>query len=372
MKLSFGIAFIFLACSMLEADASPDALRILTTAPLRFEPAAPENPAGFVARGVRFRYDFSANQAVLYARGKALRLQFDGASAQAHVSGEQKLASKSNYYLGNDRSKWRTSVPNYSRLAVRDLYPGIDLIYYGNPDELEYDLTVKAGVNPDRIRLRFEGGHTRLDRNGNLISELIQKRPVAYQIGADGKHIPVRSRYRRNADGTYGFALGSYDHGLDLVIDPVLTLATYLAGSEQDIAYGIGHDAQGLLYIAGSTLSTDLQPAGTPDQPTPGGGFDLFLAVINSANGALYYSSYFGGSLDENFGGMSVSPKGDVYLTGATASADFPTVNPYQSAPSNSSNPTAFVAWFDVFQTLRYLEPGWRHGRSESRPSRRR
>ena len=366
MKISFGFVFLFLAGSVLQANTSPDALRILATAPLRFEPAAPGSPAGFVARGAHFRYDFSSDEAVLHAGRKALGLRFEGAAAQAKIGGVERQASKTNYYLGNDRSKWRTSVPNYGRLAVRDLYPGIDLLYYGNPGQLEYDLTVKPGADPARIRLRLTGGRVRLDRDGNLISELIQKRPVAYQTSADGKRISVASRYRRNSDGTYGFALGSYDRERDLVIDPVLTMAAYVAGSEQDIAYGIGHDSNGLLYIAGTTLSTDFPPAGTPDQSLPGGGFDLFLTVMNPANGALYYSSYIGGSLDEQFGGMSVSPNGDVYLTGATSSADFPTANPFQSGLATSSTTSgtttttttattnAFVAWFDVFQTLRY------------------
>ncbi len=365
MKFCFGIAFICFACSALEAETSPDALHILATAPLRFEPAPQNGPAPFVARGLRFRYDFAPSQATLHARGKSVRLQFEGATSGASIHGDEKLASKTNYYLGNDRSKWRTSVPNFGRLSVHNLYPGIDLVYYGRPSELEYDLSVKPGADPSSIRLRLTGSRAQLDRKGNLISELIQKRPVAYQIGQDGKRIAVASRYRRNADGTYGFTLGRYDHGRDLVIDPVLTTAVYVAGSEQDIAYGIGHDSNGLLYISGTTLSTDFQPAGTPDQPIAGGGFDLFLTVINPVNSALYYSSYIGGSLDETFGGMSVGPHGDVYLTGATASADFPTANPYQSVPatpptsttSTTTPPTpvnAFIAWFDGSQTLRY------------------
>lgn len=363
MKLSFGIYFISLASCALVASPAPDALRILATAPLRFEPAPQGGPARFVARGAHFRYEFSPGQTVLRTGGKALRLRFEGATAQARIDGEEKLASKTNYYIGNDPSKWRTSVPNYGRLAVLGLYSGIDLIYYGNPEELEYDLTVKPGANPGQIRLRLKGGSTRFDRDGNLISELIQKRPVAYQTGPDGKRIPIHSRYRKNSDGTYGFALGAYDHRRDLVIDPVLTLAKYLAGSLQDIAYGIGHDAKGLLYVAGTTISTDFPSAGTPDQAALSGGYDLFLTVINPVNSALYYSSYFGGTLNEAFGGMSVGPKGDVYLTGSTESANFPTVNPFQSllasmsstsTASTTTHTNAFVAWFDVFQTLRY------------------
>lgn len=356
MKFSFGIAFLSLACGVLVASTPPDPLHFLLTAPLRFQPAAEGARAPFIARGLRFQYEFSPDQVVLHSAGKAVQLQFAGASAEARMDPQEKLLCKTNFYVGNDRSKWRTAVPNYGRLAVHGLYPGIDLLYYGKPGELEYDLSLSPGANPDQIRLRLEGSHAKLDRRGNLVSELIQKKPVAYQIGADGKRISITSRYRRNSDGTYGFMLGSYDPARELIIDPVITFATYIAGSESDIAYAIGHGNNGLLYIGGQTASTDLPPAGTPDQPTLTGGYDLFLSVINPAVSAFYYESYYGGTDDETFGGMSVGPKGDVYITGATSSQDLPTTaNAYLTTLQTTSSTTnAFVVWFDGFQTMQY------------------
>lgn len=356
MKFSFGIALFSFASGLLVASTPPDPLQFLLTAPLRFQPTAEGSRAPFVARGLRFHYEFSASEVALHSAGKSVRLQFAGASTQAQMDAEEKLLCKTNFYIGNDRSKWRTGVPNYGRLAVHSLYPGVDLVYYGKPGELEYDLSLKPGANPNQIRLRLEGGHTKLDRGGNLVSELIQRKPVAYQMGANGQHVPVASRYRKNPDGTYGFALGAYDHSRELIIDPVITFATYIAGSEADIAYGIGHDSHGLLYIGGQTASPDLPPAGTPDQSTIGGGYDLFLSVINPTVSAFYYESYYGGSDDETFGGMSVGPKGDVYLTGATSSPDLPTTaNAYLTTLQTTSSTTnAFVVWFDTFQTMQY------------------
>jgi hypothetical protein len=359
MKLSFGICFISLACCALVARPAPDALRILATAPLRFEPVADGGSARFVARGPRYRFEFTPDRAVFHTSAKNLSLRFQGAM-KANLEGGDELGSKTNIFLGNDPSHWRKAVPNYRRLSVRGIYPGVDLVYYGNSGELEYDLIVKPGANPRQIRLQLEGGHARLDRDGNLISELIQKRPVAYQTSADGKRIPIESRYRRNSDGSYGFALGPYDHGRELVIDPVLSLAQYIAGSLQDIAYAIGHDSRGLLYVAGTTFSTNL-PLGS-SQSTPGGGSDLFVTIIDP-NAAPYSqiqaTSYVGGSGDETFGGMTVGPKGDVYLTGATTSSNFYTVNfpsgsPAQSSLAGANTSDAFVVWMDNFQTIRY------------------
>ena len=357
MKISICISLMCCLCGSLTA-AAPDAARVLATAPLRFEPAANERSNEFVARGARFRFAFTGREATLQAGKQAVRLRFEGAARNAHVQGIDTLRSKTAVYTGNDAAKWRRGIPNYGRLQVRDLYPGIDLAYYGNAGELEYDLNVKPGTDPNLIRLRLRGGHARVDREGNLVAGLIQKRPVAYQIDSNGARVAVESRYRKNADGTYGFALGSYDHGRELVIDPVLTLSTWLSGSGQDIAFAIAHDAKGFIYVAGQTFSTDLLPsAGNPSQPNFAGGTDIFVAKIdpNAAQGSqVVYATYLGGASNENFGGMAVGPLGDIYLTGSTISNDFPMVNAAQGSLAGTGATDAFVVWIDSSQNLAY------------------
>lgn len=353
-------------CACLAA-AEPDPVRMLATSPLRFEPLGPAfagTSTTFVARGARFRFDFTPNQAILRGgKKKDVRLSFDGANRNAHIEGRQLLGSTTNLYLGNDPSKWRRAVPNYGRLEVQGLYRGIDLAYYGNGAELEYDLTVNPGADPRAIRLHLDssglnGEHARLNRAGDLASELIQKRPVAYQIGADGSRQSVASRYRKNADGSYGFELGAYDHKRALVIDPVLVVAQYFAGSYQNIAYGIGHDANGLVYIGGTTESTDLPLVGNSFQTTEGGGQDLFLAIVNptlSGSSQVIYVTYIGGTGDETFGAMTVGPYGDVYMTGSTLSTNFPLQNAAQTAIAGSNgDPDAFVLWMSSTQGLAY------------------
>ncbi len=316
------------ACGFLVA-AEPDAARILATAPLRFEPA-PDGSVGskFVARGARFHFEFKPDEAALRAGDRDIRLHFDAPTDTLGFQGRSSSTPPRTCTWARITGQWRQAIPNYGRLQVHELYPGIDLAYYGNAGELEYDLTVKAGANPRRIRLRLQGNDARVkdarvNHNGDLVSELsipelIQKRPVAYQVAADGSRRAVDSRYRKNADGSYGFALGPYDHARDLVIDP-LVVAQYISGSYQVIAYGIGHDSKGLIYIGGDTSTPDLTLEGTPYQSAEGGGVDLFFAVINPAlsqGSQIIYTTYIGGTSDDDFGGMQVGPNGDVYMTG--------------------------------------------------------
>jgi beta-propeller repeat-containing protein len=353
------ILFPVFFCGMLAAGtsaaaSSDDPVRILGTSPLRFEPAADDGAAQFIARGPRFRYSFAGNQATFQTRDKQVRLQFEGAALGAKIEAVQKLSSTTGLFLGNNPSKWRPEIPNYGRLQVRDLYRGVDLVYYGNEDQLEYDLTVKPGADPRNIRLRLDGSRARVDRDGNLVAGLIQKRPVAYQLSADGSRVSVESRYRRNADGTYGFVLGKYDRDRELVIDPVLTFSLYLSGANQDIVQTIGLDKIGFLYVAGTTYSTDF-PIVSGFQATQGGGTDLFVAKIDpnaKAGTQVVFSTYIGGTANETLGGMHVGSNGDVYLTGTTLSSDFPTVNPAQTALDGTSD--AFVVWINSSRALGY------------------
>ena len=354
MKISIRLSIPLLLCGLLPGATQQDAVRILATSPLRFEPAADDGSAKFMARGTHCRLSFAGNQAFFQAGGKHVRLEFQGAAPDARIEAIQKLESTTGLFLGNDPSKWRPTIPNYGRLQVRDLYPGVDLVYYGNEGELEYDLTVKPGADPRQIRLRLDGTHARVDADGNLVASLIQKRPLAYQIGADGSRIPVESRYSKKRDGSYGFALGQYDHERAMVIDPVLTFSLYLTGNAENIITAIGSDKSGFLYVAGNTLATNLPVHGSI-QPTNGGTFDIFVAKINpnaKAGSQILFLTYLGGTTTETLGGMAVGPNGDVYLAGTTLSGDFPTKNPFQSALSGTSD--AFVVWINTSRTLGY------------------
>jgi hypothetical protein len=353
MRIGITSFVVCLVCATLCVSAAEqDPVKMLTASPLRFEPAPDGNAARFTASGLRYRFSFERDGAALQAGGKTIRLRFQGANPVARIEGIDKLRSTTNVFHGSDRRLWRTGIANYGRLQVQGLYPGVDLVYYGNGCELEYDMVVKPGADARQIRLRFEGTRARIDSEGNLTADFIQKRPVAYQLAVGGERIPVKSRYRRNADGSFGFALGRYDHGREVVIDPTLTLAIYVAGSGQDTASAIGHDGPGFIYVAGTTHSPDLQVAGNPPAGGLTGASNLFLAVIdpNAAPGSqVVTATYLGGGAKDVLNDMTVTPKGDVYLTGTTTSTDFPTVNAVQATRNGNSD--AFVMWLNPLST---------------------
>lgn len=335
---------------MVRAANSPEAVRMLQSSPLRFEPAA--DSGTFTARGLRYQFTFSGAGAVLHAGDDTVRLKFEGASRLARVEGTGKLRSTSNVLRGNDPANWRTSIPNYGRLEVRNLYRGVNVVYYGNGRELEYDVVVKPGADPRNVRLRFEGGDPHIDAEGNLVAGFVQKRPAAFQLTANGTRVPVDSHYLRNADGTFRFALGRYDRTRELIIDPVLTFSYYFTGGLADVASAIGHDTAGFIYVAGTTASSDFPTTGNAASATLGGVSDIFFVKIDPnqpAASQVVVSTYLGGTNAETLNDMAVSPGGLVYLTGNTASTDFPTVNAAFSTIAGKSD--AFVMCLDPAQS---------------------
>jgi Beta-propeller repeat len=323
--------------------------------PVHFEPVGAD-ATRFVARGLRYGFLISAGEASVNADGKTVRLRFEG-SKGARIEGQDRLRATTNILRGNDRAQWRCGIPNYGRLVTHDVYPGIDVVYYSAGGELEYDLVLKPGADPRQIRLRVSGARARLDEDGNLVAGLVHKRPTTWQVAADGTRVAVASRFRKHSGGSFGFELAKYDRSRELVIDPQLTLSIYVSGSNQDIASAIGHDKYGFIYIGGTTYSTDLPVPGTAFQTANAGAAvspvtsDCFVAKIdpNAAPGAqVVYTTYVGGSLNDQLNAMAVDASGTVYLTGWTKSIDFPLGNAAQSALNGTSD--AFVIWLDPSQ----------------------
>jgi hypothetical protein len=280
-------------------------------------------------------------------KSAVLHMKLAGTNVQAtEVSGKDELPSKSNYFIGNDPKKWRTNVRQYARVRYANLYPGVDLVYYGNQRELEYDFVLQPGANPGAIRLRIEGAsEVRLDRGDLVLSspagDVRLRRPYTYQE-VNGTKRKIRSRYVITSKKEVGFHLASYDRGRPLIIDPVLAYSTYLGGIKNDDALDIAVDAAGNAYVTGGTSSADF-PTTNAFQPAFGGGAsDAFVSKINADGSALVYSTYLGGSSNFDIGqSIAVDAAGSVYLTGATGAPDFPTVNPIQA--TNHGARDAFV-----------------------------
>ena len=206
----------------------------------------------------------------------ALRMKLLGANPAAKVTGMDRLAGKSNYFIGNDPKKWRTNVANYAKVKYDEVYPGIDLVYYGNQGQLEYDFVVEPGADPKAIALDIEGaGEPEIDNAGDLVvdlgdgGEVRLHKPVVYQRVLNRGHrierLPLDGKYVLLADNKIGFEVPAYDKTQPLIIDPVLTYSTYLGGTDFEFARSIAADDAGNAYVAGTTFSSDF-PTASPLQ----------------------------------------------------------------------------------------------------------
>jgi hypothetical protein len=273
-----------------------------------------------------------------------LRMQILGANPQAPASGVDELPGKSNYFIGNDPKEWRTNIANYTKVRYKNVYPGIDLVYYGNERQLEYDFVVAPGADPNSIRLKLHGGEKpRIDRSGDLVlgaeGARFQK-PQVYQE-TNGKRTIVEGDYWITAPNTVNFTIAEYDRSKRLVIDPVLLYSTYLGGGQADGARGIAVDSSDNAYVTGIAGSTNF-PTANALQPTLAGEFNAFVTKLNKSGSALVYSTYLGGNDDDGGAGIAVDSSGNAYVTGIASSPNFPTANALQ--PTLAGDVNAFVS----------------------------
>jgi len=266
-----------------------------------------------------------------------IQATFIGANPSPRMHGEDKLDARTNYFIGNDPNEWHIDITNYRAIVYEDIYPGIDLKYYGNGQEMEYDFIVSPGVDFSRIRIKYEGAESvTVNEDGELIvwtqwGEVIERRPVVYQV-VNNSRIKVGGEYSLKNDNSFGFQItGDYDRNLPLVIDPVLSYSTYLGGGEIDFGYGIAVDDSGCAYVTGETRSWNF-PTKDPIQPVNDSSM-VFVAKLTSSGDGLVYSTYIGGwdARTEVGRAIAVDGSGCAYITGYTRSADFPTVNPIQT-----------------------------------------
>jgi len=253
-----------------------------------------------------------------------LRLSVVGARQGAQPTGAEQLPGTANYFLGNDQSKWHTNLPTYAKVKYSNVYDGIDLVYYGNQGQLEYDFVVAPGADPKSIRLKLAGAtHLHLASDGDLEvatahGKISFHKPVLYQQ-VDGQRQTVAGAFRLLAGNTVSFTLGRYDRTRQLVIDPVLVYSTYLGDSGGDTGLSIAVDSAGSAYVVGDG----------DFPPTPGSlqdSYGVFIAKFNKTGSALVYSAAIGGSFygPSGVSGIAVDRSGDAYITGSTGSYDFP------------------------------------------------
>ena len=282
----------------------------------------------------------------------ALRIQFEGANLHPAVNGMGRLPARTNYFLGNDPKKWHTDVPSYGRVKYEGVYPGIDVVFYGNQGKLEYDFLVAPGADPEAIQLKIAGARKmRLNSRGSVVlsvaaSEVELQKPRIYQM-IDGKRRLIEGRYVVAADHRVRFSVAHYDRSKPLVLDPVLNYSTYLGGSGEDTGHAIAVDGAGNAFVAGQTLSADFPGAANNCAGAS------FVAELDPTGTNLLYATYLAGSTTgsgENAFGIAVDPSGKVYVTGVTFATDFPTTsaNALNAGPlASNDNGTAYLTKLD-------------------------
>ena len=292
----------------------------------------------YMARGEGYTLFLTPNAAVLGlregdkdVRTRWLRLELQGANAAPAIAGEAELPARSNYFIGQNPDQWRTGVPDYGRVRYRQVYPGIDLIYYGRQGRLENDFEISPGMDPGVISWQVSGAKgIRIDADGDLVlvangSEVRLQQPHAYQLVAGRQNdIPIRYRVRGQ---NVSFALGQYDRKEKLVIDPVLTYSSYLGGTGGDVAYGVAVNSAGDTFVTGSTASLNFPTTSGTYESTYVGDGDVFVTELDPTGTRLVFSTYLGGSGVDTPSQMLLNAAGNIFLVGSTTSNNFPTTS---------------------------------------------
>lgn len=345
--------------------------------PLSFEinKGQTDEPVKFMAHGPGYHLFLTATEAVLKVQkpsavqagklketasantaanaevreGTVLRLRMLGANATPQVEGQEELPGRIHYFTGNDPAKWRRNIPTYKRAYFKDVYPGIDVVYYGKQRELEYDFVVAAGANPKLIRFTVEGAdQIRLDKAGRLLlnlkhGEVSLNKPVIYQVDEHGSRREVKGTYVVKGNEVR-FKLEQFDSSKPLVIDPVLSYSTLLGSGNSDQAVSIAVDAQGNAYVTGTTDGTTF--------PTTPGAFRAtstrsgsFVTKLNPTGSALVYSTYISGEGTTSSRSISLDAAGNAHITGFTSARDFPIVNGIKTTSTFFKTSDAAATW---------------------------
>ena len=354
------------------ADLSSKAPSLLAGLPLYFEPNQgqgnldpSDTRARFISRGAGYSLFLGSDGAILSLASREpkrkgssgpgnssdpnlefLQMRLPGSNAQASLSATNLLPGKSNYFIGNDPSKWRTGVPHFARVRYENVYPGISLVFYGSEGHLEYDFQVAPGSDPGQAELQFDGARKLELKDGALIihsghGSVALQAPRVYQEIA-GKQQPIEASFVLHGKNRAGFAIAPYDHSQKLIIDPVLNFSTYFGGTGDELNNFVAVDGAFNIYLAGSTTSPSLPGITSGSlQQTLKGTQNVYIAKMTPPLGSIAAFlddvTYLGGTGTDTPVGIQVDGGDNPYLAGTTSSTDFPTTS------SNAYQPTIYT-----------------------------
>jgi hypothetical protein len=381
------------------SPAQQKAQQMFSALPLLFEPIPEQNDSkpNFLSREQDYTLFLTAQYATFVRNGEksqtsSLHFHWVNSNPSATLSGEQEIAGKTNYLIGNRPSNWQTGIANYQQVKEDELYPGVDLLYYGNHNQLEYDLRLASGADPANIRMKIEGARAvHLDKvSGDLVifdgkNELRLHKPVAYQQEQSQSRHEVAASYVLSAQNTVSFHLGDYDRTRPLVIDPYVVYSTLYAGTQTGVSnsvadeiFGMAVDSQGDVYLQGITTAINIPTTSGAFQPACNLGEDnecksFWVAKFDptqSGAASLIYATYIGGhglvvGIGESTSlayaqpnDLAVDSSGDAYFSGYSTAPDYPTTpSAYQASSTvgggfvTELNPTGTGLAYSTFIT---------------------
>ncbi len=282
--------------------------------PLSFEANVGQtNPdVKFLSRGRGYTLFLTDSQATLKltsqqtadARAQTAILRLKLLKARPRLEGQELLEGKVNYLIGKDQKKWHSNISTYRNVVYRNAWSGIDMIWHGTQNELEYDFVVKPGGDPSKIRFALKGAQNlHIDQGGNLVAktsagEVVQKAPTIYQETAEGRRMIAGNFVLKGAD-EIGFEISAYDPAKPLVIDPILVYSTYFGGVASDEAFGVAVDNSGQAYVVGRTLADLTFPIDNAVQATAANTV-AFVAKLNATGSNFLYSTFLGNDSEFN------------------------------------------------------------------------
>jgi len=274
-----------------------------------------------------------------------LRIKLVGGNPSPASEPIAALPGKTNYFIGNDPNRWHTDVPTFGRVLYHDVYPGVNMAFYGVQRQVEFDFIVAPGANAGNIQLKASDARVTQDDSGNLTlsssaGKMLLRKPVAYQE-SNGQRENVEARFALTASNQIFFELGAYDHNRELIIDPAVVYATYLGGTAEDDGYAVAVDNSGNAYVTGQTKSTNFPTVAGGQSGSNGGGFDVFVTKLSPDGSSLVYSTYVGGNGDDSGNAIAVDGSGDAFVAGGTTSTNFPSNGGVQTTSGGSLD--AFV-----------------------------
>jgi hypothetical protein len=309
--------------------ATPSRAATPAVVPLYFEGNRGQHrdELALVSRGSGYAFGFARGVVHARVRNSLFSLRMEGGNA-ATPAGEDPGTAQVNYFIGNDPDRWRRGIPTFGRVRYSDVWDGIDVVFYGNGQQLEYDVVVAPGADPRAARFTVEGASdARVSTTGELVlrvgdRDIIFSAPIAYQE-IDGARQHVSARYRLDRT-TVSFTTGRFDRTRPLVIDPVLIFSSFLGGSSWDQPDGVTVDLAGNTYVTGTTHSTDFPttPGALAGNKANG---DVFVAKVSVDGSTLIYATYVGSDGDEAGHAIAVDPRGAAYVAGLADTGAFPT-----------------------------------------------